>query len=139
MVQYLMWRVFTEKNKSVSLSFMLAGHTKFSPDRFFGLIKKVYRRSSADTLHDLGRIVTESTTAGKNIPEYTCDTTTGQRNVTWYDWTTFLGQFFRNIPSITSYHHFLVADTDKGRVSTKHFSDSDGTSMNRSGNSVDPI
>ena len=75
MIQYLMWRVLTKKSKSVSLSFMLAGHTKCSRDHFFGLIKKVYRRSSADTLHDLGRIVTESTIAGKNIPEYTCDTT----------------------------------------------------------------
>ena len=38
--QYLLWRVMTKKCKKASLSFMLAGHTKFAPDRFFGLFKR---------------------------------------------------------------------------------------------------
>ena len=40
MIQYLAWRVIAGLNESVELSFMLVGHTKFAPDRFFGLLKK---------------------------------------------------------------------------------------------------
>lgn len=37
MMQYITWRVLTGRHRSVCLSFMLVGHTKFSPDRFFWL------------------------------------------------------------------------------------------------------
>ena len=40
LMQYLTWRTMTGKNESVQISFMVVGHTKFAPDRFFGLIKK---------------------------------------------------------------------------------------------------
>lgn len=128
MVQYVAWRVLTKRNISVSLSFLLTGHTKLAPDRFFGLIKKVYRRSAADTLQDLGRIVTESTIAGKNIPEYTVDML-GRRNVTWYDWTAFLAQFFKRIPNITKYHHFSASDSDPGTILMKAFADRNEESL----------
>ena len=32
MLQYLMWRVLSGLHKTISLSFMITGHTKFSPD-----------------------------------------------------------------------------------------------------------
>ena len=43
MVQYLMWRVLTGLHQSISLRFMIAGHTKFSPNACFGLIKRKFR------------------------------------------------------------------------------------------------
>ena len=49
-VQYLLWRVMTGRHLTAELSFVLVGHTKFAPDRFFGLIKKRYRRSCVDTI-----------------------------------------------------------------------------------------
>ena len=52
-IHYLIWRVMSGRQKSIQLSFMLAGHTKFAPDRFFGLIKKVYRRTRVDTMQCL--------------------------------------------------------------------------------------
>ena len=33
---YLLWRVMSGSHKSITLSFMVAGHTKFSCDRHFG-------------------------------------------------------------------------------------------------------
>ena len=42
MVQYLMWRVVTGLHQSIYLHFMIAGHTKFSPDACFGLIKRKF-------------------------------------------------------------------------------------------------
>lgn len=129
MIQYICWRVLTCKNKSVSLSFMLAGHTKFSPDRFFGLVKRQYRRAAADTLEDLGRIVRESSFAGKNIPQFTTDML-GQRHVHWYDWVSFLGQFFRPIPNMTSYHHFTLREENPGIVILKKYCDSKEDTFN---------
>ncbi|XP_064646156.1 uncharacterized protein LOC135499340 [Lineus longissimus] len=40
MVQYLTWRVITGQHEKITLSFMLAGHTKFAPDSMFGLFKR---------------------------------------------------------------------------------------------------
>ena len=40
MVGYLLWRVLTGLHENITLSFMVAGHTKFSPDWCFGLLKK---------------------------------------------------------------------------------------------------
>ena len=40
MVGYLLWRVLTGLHNNITLSFMVAGHTKFSPDWCFGLLKK---------------------------------------------------------------------------------------------------
>ena len=42
-IQYLLWRVLTGKQESIELSFMLVGHTKFSPDCHFGTFKKAFR------------------------------------------------------------------------------------------------
>jgi hypothetical protein len=44
-IQYLMWRILQGKQHSLTLSFMVSGHTKFAPDRHFGLLKKQYRRA----------------------------------------------------------------------------------------------
>jgi hypothetical protein len=40
MLHYLMWRIHTGKNDSITLNFMIAGHTKFAVDWGFGLLKK---------------------------------------------------------------------------------------------------
>ena len=52
-VQYLVWRVIAGLNETVELSFMLVRHTKFAPDRFFGLFKRLYRVSLVDTMTDM--------------------------------------------------------------------------------------
>ena len=65
-IQYLMWRVISGLNDSIELSFMLSGHTKFSPDRFFGLFKKAFRRSSVSIITEVAAVVDLSTTTGQN-------------------------------------------------------------------------
>ena len=57
LIHYLLWRTMTGRHRSAELSFMLVGHTKFSPDRFFGLIKKTYRLSTISTINELERVV----------------------------------------------------------------------------------
>ena len=75
--------------KSIELSFLLAGHKKFSPDRFFRLIKKVFRRSSVSTLSDIEIVMKRSTKAHQNIPQ--CRRSNGGETlVTFYQWSEHL-------------------------------------------------
>ena len=88
MMQYFCWRVITGKNPNAKLSFMIAGHTKFSPDRFFGLLKKMYQQTDVSSLGHIESVVRRSTVNGRNIPLSTVDST-GKRNVVWYNWSDF--------------------------------------------------
>ena len=45
---------------------MILGHTKFSPDRCFGLIKRKFRRSKVSALSQIAEMVETSTTGGQN-------------------------------------------------------------------------
>ena len=47
---YLAWRIIKELHKHISYSFLIAGHTKFAPDRCFGIIKKCYKVNSVSSL-----------------------------------------------------------------------------------------
>ena len=44
-MQYLEWYVLSGLNISITLSFLIVGHTKFSPDWCFGLLKQAYRQT----------------------------------------------------------------------------------------------
>lgn len=56
MLQYLLWRVVSGKNSAITLNFMLAGHTKFSPDRHFGNFKNLYRKTFVSSLPDISEV-----------------------------------------------------------------------------------
>ena len=63
----------TGHHTSVELSFMLVGHTKFSPDRFFGLFKKAFCRSTVSTIFEISQQVEVSTATGQSIPQLVRD------------------------------------------------------------------
>ena len=56
MLMYLAWRVARGYNKRVELNFMIAGHTKFGPDLFFGLFKRRYRREFVSSLQEVKEV-----------------------------------------------------------------------------------
>jgi hypothetical protein len=103
---YLMWRTCVGLSDSVELSFMLEGHTKFAPDRMFGLLKREYARSTIDTICDVVAAVQRSSPGGHNAAQLTVDPLSQQQYVKWYDWSSFLERFFKPLPHITSYYHF---------------------------------
>ena len=68
MIQYLTWRALTKRHTSITLSFLVVGHTKFSPDWCFGLFKRRFRfRTKVGSLRSLAQVVDES--AKCNFPQ----------------------------------------------------------------------
>ena len=66
MMAYLMWRVMVGLNREINMSFLLVGHTKFSPDWCFGF-KRLYKRTRVSCLDDIADVATKS--ASVNHPQ----------------------------------------------------------------------
>jgi len=105
-LQYLMYRVLTGLHDKIELSFLLVGHTKFSPDGFFGLIKQHYRRAQVYTYEHLVNIVESSSKNGHNrcirvsknlVPP-----------VIYRDWSAWLSQYFSACKGLSAYQHFRM-------------------------------
>ena len=103
MMWYLMWRVLTGRHRSITLSFLLTGHTKFSCDWCFGLVKRLYRKTKVDCLQDIVAVVEQSSDV--NLSQL-CGTEDEEVIVPSFDWTTFLAQFFRKVVIVKKFHHF---------------------------------
>ena len=117
---YLAWRTLMKLHHSISYSFLIAGHTKFAPDRCFGLIKKVYKVTYVSLLYEFARLVETSSTTGMNKAQLV-GTHDGRVVVPVYDWSSFLGQFFKKLPNIKKFHHFRFSRENPGMVFYKEF------------------
>ena len=91
--------------------FLIAGHTKFGPDRCFGIIKKSYKVSYISSLYEFANMV-ESSNSGINKAQLV-GTHDGTVIVPVYDWSSFLEQFFKKVPNIKKYHHFRFCKEEK--------------------------
>ena len=120
MIQYLAWRIMTGLHKELTLSFLVVGHTKFSPDWCFGLFKRKFRRTKVGTLTDIARVVQES--AVVNVPQL-CTTEDQRVVVPTYDWKAEFAPNFRTVPHIKSYHHFRLMADSPGYVYVKTHAD----------------
>jgi len=58
-LQYMMWRVATGMNSFIELAFMVAGHTKFSPDYGFSIFKCLYRNADVNSVDDVCNLSTD--------------------------------------------------------------------------------
>ena len=101
---------------------MLVGHTKFSPDWCFGLLKQHLRRCSIDCLDDLVREVERS--ADVNHAQLT-GTQSGETLVPMYNWTQHFHPHFRSVHNIKTYHSFHFSNSSPGHVAIKQYSDGD--------------
>lgn len=119
---YFCWRVLRGLHKSMSLHFMIAGHTKFAPDWCFGLLKQRYRRCDVSCLDDLADVVRESTNKGVNIPQLV-GREDGQVLVPHRDWQTYLSRYFSRMDNVKSFHHFTFSADKPGVVQARGPSD----------------
>lgn len=121
-LHYLLWRILTSRNSTISLNFLLTGHTKFSPDRNFGILKAKYGKSIVDCQEDLIKVIQTSSPGGFNLAVPSKEPQTKIRNVFWGQWDVYLKQFFCPIVGLTKYHHFNFHID--GRITGKLFDDS---------------
>ena len=130
LLQYLAWRVLTGLHRTVRMSFMLVGHTKFAPDWCFGLFKQRYRRTFVSSLDDVVDFV--NTSADVNVAQLV-GTQSGEPVVPVYNWASYLGVHFRSIPHLKQYQHFIFSATHPGVVTLKVHSNSSGRNIHNAG------
>jgi len=91
----------------IRVSFMLAGHTKFAPDRLFSAIGSAYKAADVFTINDLNEICAQSATAhienGGDV----------------FTWRNYLGLKYSDLPGVRKLHDFLVVKTNTGEVVMK--------------------
>lgn len=122
-IWYLAWQTMLQLHNSINYSFLVAGHTKFGPDRCFGVIKRAYKVNYISSLYELATMVETSSTAGVNKAQLV-GTHDGRVIVPVYNWTVFLEQFFTSVPNIKKYHHFRFSKDEPGTVYFKEFNSS---------------
>ena len=115
-----MWRVLVGLHETVTLSFMLVGHTKFAPDWCFGLIKQRLRKTQVSCLGALKILVEESARA--NSVQLVGDES-GQSIVPMYNWATFLQPHFNKVVQIKKFHHFSMSANAHGKLRVKKEAD----------------
>ena len=103
MVQYLAWRALTKRHTSITLLFLVVGHTKFAPDWCFGLVKRHFHRTKIGSLKGIAQAVNDS--AKCNFAQLVCNED-GSTIVPTYDWTDFFAPQLKKIARIKKYHHF---------------------------------
>ena len=60
MMHYLIWRTLTRRHITITISFLVVGHTKFAPDWCFGLFKRRFRRTKVGCLQAIAQVVNKS-------------------------------------------------------------------------------
>ncbi len=108
-------------HKTIRLSFLIVGHTKFSPDWCFGLLKQRFRKTCVNSLQDIIDVVDGS--AVVNIAQLVGDQS-GKVIVPTYDWASYFSTHCTKIPSIKAQHHFLFDNKKRGVVYVKSSIDS---------------
>ena len=124
---YYMWRAMSGLHEEINYHFLLPGHTKFAPDWCFGLLKQRTRRTFISSLFDIATSVEES--ASVNVAELV-GLHNGTVLVPCYDWTTFLGLYFKKFPQIKSYYHFRFHKDHPGIVFCKEYWNSEEKAIN---------
>lgn len=110
----------TGKHTNIILSFLVVGHTKFSPDWCFGLFKRKFRRTKVSSITDAAQCVIDS--AECNSVQLVC-TEDGRTLVPNYDWTDFFVPHMKKVQGIKKLHHFRFTSLEPGVVYVKEHAD----------------
>ena len=123
-LSYLLYRTIIGSHRRIDWSFMLVGHTKFSPDAYFGLLKKRYRRSNVYTYGQMIDVINSSTEKARNICHPYRDGE-GNASLEYRAWSKWLEKFFRKLPNISGYQHFSMSTDKPGEVTVRKYADSE--------------
>ena len=121
-MEYLAWRVWSGLHNEIELSFMIVGHTKFSPDWAFGLFKRAFKRTKVSCLNDIARVCEAS--AYVNFAQLV-GTQDGSVIVPMYDWSGFFQPFFKADPfsGLKKLYHLRFTSENVGVCFVRETSD----------------
>ena len=120
LMAYLLWRVMTGLHVEITISFLLVGHSKFSPDWCFGLFKRLFKRTKVSTLEEIAGVVHRSATV--NHPQLV-GSYDGTSSVLFYNWTSIFDTKTTALKGITKFHLFRFSAQHHGSVFVKTTSD----------------
>ena len=105
---YCAWRVAIGLHRSITLNFLVVGHTKFSPDGCFGILKRAFKRHAVSSLSEFESVVTGSACLNEAQLVSTKD---GESLVPVSDWQAHLQPHFRPLAGIKKFHYFRYCHT----------------------------
>ena len=121
-IRTVIWREMVRLHQQIILSFLIVGHTKFSPDWCFGLLQQRFHRTRVGCLADLEQAVNISAEA--NVTQLV-GTQSGEVVVRSYNWTLMFAGQLKKLKHIKKYHHFKISASTLGPVCVKMESDSE--------------
>eukprot|EP00835_Amoeboradix_gromovi_P006429 NODE_753_length_4542_cov_0.261535.p4 type:complete len:139 gc:universal NODE_753_length_4542_cov_0.261535:3816-4232(+) len=98
-VKLLCWLRVSGVCESIQLTFMIKGHTKFSPYSCFGDVKKKFYSQDVYTVGQIKEVVESSSTSNSKCIEFPAKHFNGYRSK--------LDTFFNDISGIASYQSFI--------------------------------
>ena len=115
LMYYFMWRILTGLHQEIKISFLPVGHTKFSPDWCFGLMKQQYRKTNIGCLDDIVAAVNISATP--NVAQLV-GSQNGETIVPTYNWSDFFDQYAIKtaLKGIKQLQHFHFSHRFPGQV-----------------------
>ena len=99
--------VSSGKIDHMHISFMIAGHTKFAPDRLFSITGSAYKAADVFNIADLKALCNR------------CATTYIEEGDRVFKWRECLGEKYSDLPGIRKIHDFLVVKSHDGSVVMK--------------------
>jgi len=118
-LQYMMWRVATGMNSSIELAFMVAGHTKFSPDYGFGIFKRLYRNADVNSIEDVCNLISRS----KLLMAEPVGTEQGDVLIPCFDWQSKFVSLGK-VLGIKQLHHFAFDASKPGLCLVRDYAQS---------------
>src|ERR1043165_2404881 len=98
---------------------MVPGHTKFKCDGSFGFIKRLYRKTMVHCVDHVAEVVKRSSTTGLNRAR--CYN--GNEGFQYYDIISGLKTYFKKLPGLQEFQHFLFTSTQPGVVKAQEVAD----------------
>eukprot|EP00835_Amoeboradix_gromovi_P000832 NODE_31_length_32452_cov_0.352672.p12 type:complete len:322 gc:universal NODE_31_length_32452_cov_0.352672:22470-23435(+) len=110
-VKLLCWFCVSGVCESIQLTFMIKGHTKFSPDSCFGHVKKKFYSQDVYTVGQIKEVVESSSTSNSKCIEFP--------SKRFKDYRSKLDSFFNDISGIAGYQSFIFNSSRPGVVVLK--------------------
>src|SRR5256714_8770360 len=121
-----MYLVICGYYESIELNFMIPGYTKFKCDGSFGLIKKLYRKTTVGYVNHIIEVVKRSSTAGLNKAQRYDN----GKGFQYLDLNSVLGIFFKKLNGLQKYQHFVFESANPGVVKAQLVANGSYTEFN---------